>query len=483
MTALAKLFRATAFRLALAILAVSAVGAGVVLAIIAWQVVAVVDEEIARTIDAEAKGLTDAYNHEGLVGLYSSIEARKRQPGASLYLLTDPAGESLAGNVEQIPLEVLERRGFIVVNYRTNGPGDRVRQALVRIYKLPPGFLLLVGHDLGDRARIEGVMVRALAISLVFFAALAAVGALFVARNVLKRIDDINTSAHGIMAGDVTGRLPVSGSGDELDRLAESLNGMLSRINVLMQGLREVSDNIAHDLRTPLTRLRNHAEAALAFGGDAAAYRVALEKTIEESDALIKIFNALLLIARAEAGGEVDGQTSFDVCEAARAVVELYEPIAEEDGVDLAVDIEAPLYVCGNRELIGQTIANLIDNALKYGALSDCGGEGVKPRIVVAARRSRESVELTVADRGPGIASADRERVLGRFVRLEGSRSRPGSGLGLSLAAAVARLHGGRVELEDNEPGLRVRMILPADPAPPALPAPALGGVDEPIAG
>jgi len=482
-TALAKLFRATAFRLALAILAVSAVGAGVVLAIIAWQVVAVVDEEIARTIDAEAKGLTDAYNHEGLVGLYSSIEARKRQPGASLYLLTDPAGESLAGNVEQIPLEVLERRGFIVVNYRTNGPGDRVRQALVRIYKLPPGFLLLVGHDLGDRARIEGVMVRALAISLVFFAALAAVGALFVARNVLKRIDDINTSAHGIMAGDVTGRLPVSGSGDELDRLAESLNGMLSRINVLMQGLREVSDNIAHDLRTPLTRLRNHAEAALAFGGDAAAYRVALEKTIEESDALIKIFNALLLIARAEAGGEVDGQTSFDVCEAARAVVELYEPIAEEDGVDLAVDIEAPLYVCGNRELIGQTIANLIDNALKYGALSDCGGEGVKPRIVVAARRSRESVELTVADRGPGIASADRERVLGRFVRLEGSRSRPGSGLGLSLAAAVARLHGGRVELEDNEPGLRVRMILPADPAPPALPAPALGGVDEPIAG
>jgi signal transduction histidine kinase len=164
-------------------------------------------------------------------------------------------------------------------------------------------------------------------------------------------------------------------------------------------------------------------------------------------------------------------------------VVELYEPIAEEDGVDLAVDIDAPLYIRGNRELIGQTIANLIDNALKYGALSDCGGEGVKPRIVVAARRSRESVELTVADHGPGIASADRERVLGRFVRLEGSRSRPGSGLGLSLAAAVARLHGGRVKLEDNEPGLRVRMILPADPAPPALPAPALGGVDEPIAG
>ncbi len=480
MTALAKIFRATAFRLALAILAVSAVGAGVVLAIIAWQVISVVDEEIARTIDAEAKGLTDTYNHDGLVGLYSSIETRKRQPGAALYLLADPAGESLAGNVEQIPLEVLERRGFVVVNYRANGPGDRVRQALVRIYKLPPGFLLLVGHDLGDRARIEGVMVRALAISLVFFAALAAVGALFVARNVLKRIDDINTSADGIMKGDMTGQLPVSGSGDELDRLAESLNAMLKRIGLLMQGLREVSDNIAHDLRTPLTRLRNHAEAALAFGADAATYRTALEKTIEESDSLIKVFNALLLIARAEAGAGVEGKSSFDLGEAAHAVAELYEPIAEEEGVALTVSVDGPLHVRGNRELIGQTLANLVDNALKYGAQTE---GAFRPEIVVSARRLGDDVELTVADRGPGVSARDRERVLGRFVRLEGSRSRPGSGLGLSLAAAVARMHGGRVEIEDNQPGLRVRVILPAELGPFSLPGPAQTAINEPIAG
>ena len=247
------------------------------------------------------------------------------------------------------------------------------------LYILPGGFRLLIGHDLGDRARIGKVMVRALALSLVFFAALGAVGALFVARRVLKRIDDISTSAHGIMAGDLSRRLPVSGSGDELDRLAEGLNDMLERISELMAGLREVSDNIAHDLRTPLTRLRNHAEAALAFGGDATAYRHALEKTIEESDQLIRIFNALLLIARAEAGGDLGPIQPIDIGEAARSVGELYEPIAEEEGVSLTVHAENGLTVRGNRELIGQAIANLVDNALKYGA-PQRGAEAVEPR-------------------------------------------------------------------------------------------------------
>jgi signal transduction histidine kinase len=280
---------------------------------------------------------------------------------------------------------------------------------------------------------------------------------------VLKRIDDINISAQGIMAGDLTRRLPVSGSGDELDRLAEGLNEMLGRISELMTGLQEVSDNIAHDLRTPLTRLRNHAEAALAFGGDAAAYRQALEKTIEESDQLIRVFNALLLIARAEAGGDLGPLQPLDIGEAARSVGELYEPIAEEEGLVLTVRAEDGLKVRGNRELIGQAIANLVDNALKYGSPNkDAEDPGAKPDVVITAERTGRSVSLMVADRGPGIAPADRARVLDRFVRLEGSRSRPGSGLGLSLAAAVARMHGGTVDLEDNQPGLRVRLTLPA---------------------
>jgi signal transduction histidine kinase len=469
-TALGKLFGATAFRLALAILLLSALGAGIVLTVIAWQVTSLVDREIARTIDAEAKGLVDVFDNSGVRRLEALIEARKREPGASLYLLTNPIGEPLAGNVEQIPAEVLLHAGFLPIIYRGSGSSDRGRQALVGVYILPGGFRLLIGHDLGDRARIGRVMVHALAISLVFFAALGALGALFVARRVLKRIDDMNTSAQGIMAGDLTRRLPVSGSGDELDRLAEGLNEMLGRIAELMEGLREVSDNIAHDLRTPLTRLRNHAEAALVFGGDAAAYRQALEKTIEESDSLIRIFNALLLIARAEAGGDLGPLEPVDVGEAARSVAELYEPIAEEEGVALTVHAEEGLNVRGNRELIGQAIANLVDNALKYGAPDKCPGEArAKPDVVMTAKRAGESAVLTIADRGPGIASADRARALDRFIRLEGSRSRPGSGLGLSLAAAVARMHGGTVELEDNRPGLRVRLTLPAADEPARL--------------
>jgi len=465
-TALGKLFGATAFRLALAILLLSAVGAGVVLYIIAWQVESVVDREISRTIDAEAQGLIDAFDNAGIRRLESVIEARKREPGAPLYLLTNPIGEPLAGNVEQIPAEVLLHPGFLPIMYRGTGSSDRGRQALVGVYILPGGFRLLIGHDLGDRARIGKVMVRALALSLIFFAALGAIGALFVARRVLKRIDDMNTSAQGIMAGDLTRRLPVSGSGDELDRLAEGLNEMLGRISELMAGLQEVSDNIAHDLRTPLTRLRNHAEAALAFGGDAAAYRQALEKTIEESDQLIRVFNALLLIARAEAGGDLGPLEPLDMGEAARSVAELYEPIAEEEGVTLTVRADDGLSVRGNRELLGQAIANLVDNALKYGAPQK-GDAAAKSDVVITARRAAESVVLTIADRGPGIAPGDRARALDRFVRLEGSRSRPGSGLGLSLAAAVARMHGGTVELEDNQPGLRVRLTLPAANDPP----------------
>jgi signal transduction histidine kinase len=458
-TALTRILRATAFKLTLAILGLSAIGAGLVLAVVAWQVVKVVDDETQQTIEAEASALVEQYEQGGIRRLGAVIEARAREPGPTIYLLTDAVGEPLAGNISQLPGDVLSSENFVNTTYEGLDGQGRARSAMARVFVLPGGFRLLIGHDMGDRARIGAVMIHALATSLIFLAGLAALGALFVARRVLTRIDAMNRSAHAIMGGDLAERLPVSGSGDELDRLAIGLNQMLARIAELMAGLEEVSDNIAHDLRTPLTRLRNHAEEALRLRREDADYRTALERTIEESDGLIRIFDALLMIARAEAGRGQMRVQPFDVGAVVSGVAELYEPIAEERGFALTLDIGPNLTAAGNRELVGQGTANLVDNALKYGAMESGGDRAVS----IAARREGTDVVIEVADRGPGVGETDRKRVLERFVRLEGARSRPGFGLGLSLASAVARMHGGRLSLEDNAPGLKVTLALPTN--------------------
>ena len=460
MTALGRTLRSTAFRLTLAIFGFGAVGAALVLGLVAVQVIKLVDSETRAAISSEAEALIEQYQSGGLRRLGLTLAERARAPAGSIYLLTDSLGEPLVGNISQLPPDLTPKSGFGETRYQTLD-GVSKRRALARVYALPNGFRLLIGHDLGDRARIGAVMVRTLALSLVLFAGLAALGALFVARRVLRRIDAMSVSAQALMAGDMTERLPVSGSGDELDRLAVGLNQMLARIGELMAGLSEVSDNIAHDLRTPLTRLRNHAEEALRLG-DGEAMRAALLRTIEESDGLIKVFDALLMIARAEAGADRSSLSRVDVTEVVDSVAELYEPLAEERGFVFHVDCERGLAIEGRRELIGQTLANLLDNALKYGAQLNpaCPRE-----ISVAARREGDEVVIEVADRGPGVAPQDRERVFDRFVRLESARSRPGSGLGLSLVAAAARLHGGSVTLEDNAPGLKVRLALPASSA------------------
>jgi signal transduction histidine kinase len=232
-----------------------------------------------------------------------------------------------------------------------------------------------------------------------------------------------------------------------------------------------VSDNIAHDLKTPLTRLRNRAEAALRSSGNDADYRAALEATIDESDALIRTFNALLMIARAESGQARDNMTEFDAGEIARDVGELYEPLADEEGMSLkVVEAAGTLPVHGNRELVSQALANLIDNAIKYAALrgpaaraadENKATNGVIPEIMISTRGAGDRIEFSVADTGPGIPEHERAHAVERFARLESSRSLPGSGLGLSLASAVASLHGGELRLEDNSPGLRAVLALP----------------------
>jgi hypothetical protein len=462
MTAFGKLLRTTAFKLTLVYLTIFALFAAFLLGYFAWNTRRLITEQITQTVDAEITGLAEQYRQGGLRRLVFDVDARSRRPGSSLYLVTTPAGEGLAGNVGSLAPGILDRPGWTETEYRRlEEPDGGEHHALVRVFQLPGGFRLLVGRDLEERERLRDIVIAAGRWSLAIVIVLGIGGGLFVTRRVLKRVDAMTETTRKIMDGDLAGRLPIAGTGDELDRLAENLNAMLERIEALMRGLKEVSDNIAHDLKTPLTRLRNRCEEALRLAEDESQYRGALEATIEESEGLIRTFNALLMIARAESGQARDGMSELDAAEIARGVGELYEPLADEKGIKLKVAAPAAAPVRGNRELISQALANLVDNAIKYGAPARDGANGVEPAIVVEAMGEGDRVVLTVADGGGGIPAADRSRAVERFVRLEQSRSQPGSGLGLSLAAAVARLHGGTLALEDNHPGLKTIISLP----------------------
>jgi signal transduction histidine kinase len=469
-TAFGKLIRTTAFRLTLVYLFLFALFAASLLGYFAWNTRRLITEQITSTVNAETGEISDIYGRRGLYGLVFTIENRALRPGANLYLVTTPNGQAVAGNVGSLAPGVMASSGWQETEYRRLDDQDKtVHRALVKVTELTSGFRLLIGRDLEERRRLFGIVAQAAQFSLLIVFVLGLGGGVFVARRVLRRIDAITGTTQRIMAGDLSGRLPVGRSGDELDRLAENLNAMLERIEALMIGLKEVSDNIAHDLKTPLTRLRNRAEEALAKSGNETEYRSALERTIEESDGLIRTFNALLMIARAESGQARDNMDDFDAADVANGIHELYEPLAEDDGMTLHVKA-APTPLHGNRELISQALANLVENAIKYGKPvaapqplgADAAAIGAGREILIEARRDGETVLLSVTDHGPGIPEADRGHAVERFVRLEASRTLPGSGLGLSLASAVATLHGGDLTLGDANPGLRATLALPA---------------------
>jgi signal transduction histidine kinase len=468
-TALGKLFRTTTFKLTLVYLVVFGLFAAFLLGYFALNTRRLITEQITDIIDAEIAGLSEQYRQGGIVRLVTAVDARARRPGSSLYLVTSFAGQPLAGNVTALPAGVLDEPGWVETTYRRLDEAEQSQQgrrtpphlALARVFQLSGGFRLLVGRDLEERERLYDIVLSAGRWSVGIVLVLGLAGGFFVSRRVLRRVDAMTETTKTIMRGDLGGRLPVAGTGDEIDRLAENLNAMLERIEALMNGLKEVSDNIAHDLKTPLTRLRNRAEEALRLSGNETDYRAALEAIIDESDGLIRTFNALLMIARAESGQARDDMAEFDAAEVAQDIGELYEPLAEEKGIRLEVDASVPAPVKGNRELVSQAVANLVDNAIKYSEPANAGANGAAPEIVVRAAGEGDRILLTVADRGPGIPEADRKRAIERFVRLERSRSQPGSGLGLSLAAAVARLHGGELVLADNEPGLKTVIALP----------------------
>jgi signal transduction histidine kinase len=443
----------TAFKLSIVYLLASAVFAVGLISYVGWNARRLIDNQIGQTLNAQIDALNDQYRIGGIRRLTTTIERRSREPGSFLFLLQEPSGDTLAANISGVLALRFTGLKAIETNYQRLEDEGQTRAALVRTLVLPGGNLLLVGRDLEERERLNVVLNQAIRILLGGLLLFGVLGSFLVARKALARIDAMTATSQSIMAGDLSGRLHVSGSGDELDRLALSLNAMLERIGELMQGMKEVSDNIAHDLKTPLTRLRNSAEAALRSGNDTHEYKAALERSLVESDTLIRTFNALLLIARTEAGAGADSFESVELSRMLEDMVEIYEPVVEEAGGRLSASIEPHLHLTGSRELLGQMIANLIDNALKYGGSSE---PGMAPQITLSAYTTEKHIVLSVGDHGSGIPEDQYAKALERFGRLDISRNKPGSGLGLSLVAAVVHLHKGTLRLESNNPGLKV---------------------------
>jgi signal transduction histidine kinase len=452
-----KIFRTSTFRLAALYLVVFLLSAGALLAYVFWNTVNLLERQTEETIRAEVQALGDQYRLRSLNGVVDIINRRIGEDTGTLYLLVNAEGDRLIGNLAALPSRGLPDSSW--VDFPINkGKGAAKLQHMAKAFhvNLAGGYELLVGRDVEEQRTFRHLILSALYWAIGLSTALGTAGGFLMSRNFLRRVDAITDASRSIMAGDLSQRMPVAGSNDELDRLAGSLNEMLSQIERLMAGMKEVSSNVAHDLKTPLTRLRARAEAALRSSVPD-EHRAALQQTISESDKLLQTFNALLSIARAESGQAREGLDSFNAAEVLADVAELYEPLLEDSGGSLVLHNVPTMVVKANRQLLAQAFSNVIDNAMKYGTSAD----GTSVDITVHAHIDASHAVISIADAGEGIKPEDRERVLGRFVRLDESRSKPGNGLGLSLVASVMKLHGGSILLDDAAPGLKVVLKLP----------------------
>ncbi|HEX2525134.1 MAG TPA: HAMP domain-containing sensor histidine kinase [Geminicoccus sp.] len=437
-------------------MALFCVSAAVLFGFIYVASVAYMERQTEETITAEITGFVDQYRLRGLGGLRNTIAQRAaaRPDRASIYLLVDRSGRIMAGNIDRWPEGQETKEGYVRFMIETGIEGDNSvasHRALARGFLLENNARLLVGRDIESRLSIQATLLNTLMIGGGVMILLGLLGGLVMSRWMLGRLDDVNRATTRIMTGDLTQRFVDKGSGDEFDELARNLNRMLDRIERLLAGMRQVTDNVAHDLRTPLNRLRSRIEVAL-MGEQSDEARELLEATVRDADSLIHTFNAILSIARAESGEQQAEFEPFSLREMAQDVTELYEPLAEEKSIELRLKAPRDAMVVGNRHLVAQALANVVDNAIKY---------GVENGHVTVDVRERPTPALIIVDDGPGIPAEMRERALERFVRLDMERSTPGNGLGLSLVAAVARLHEAKLELDDAKPGLKISMTFP----------------------
>ena len=460
--------RTTAFRLTLLSAALFALSSFLILAFVYAASAGAALRRTDAVILDEFAALDRRFEDSGIDGVNRYILQRTVGGSDFLYLLINPNGRVLSGNLNGLPDAQPDNEGWLDFVYGRAPAGEEdeardSRRARARLVEVGDGYSVFIGVDFEDEDRLIGRMLRAILIASALVIALGIASGVVVSRRFSRRLDAINAVARTVKGGDLSPRAPRNGSGDELDELSSNFNAMLERLEELMQRMRNVGDSIAHDLRSPLTRMRNRMEDALRDDGDRQSRQAALEQALSDSDELLGVFNAILSISRIEAGERRDSFESFDAAPLVTDIGELYEPVCEDSGHSFGMQVEAGLEIRGDKSLVSQAMANMLDNAVKYTP----EGGAIQLRL---RKCSDGRTEISVTDTGPGIPEEDRIRVTQRFVRLEKSRNQPGSGLGLSLVKAIADVHGAALTLDEGAggvdghgPGLRIAMIFPAD--------------------
>jgi signal transduction histidine kinase len=444
----ARILRSASFRLTLFYAVLFVASAGVLFATVYVTATAAMQSDMAAVLRSEAYQLAEVHRRLGLAGLAEQIIRRVnfRTRGPIFYLLQAPNRRVVVGNLPGMP----PVEGAVDFVPQREEPEPDIQPSKLTGFglTLPDGSFLLVAQDANRLTDMQHAIIRAFVWAGGVTLVLAIAGGLLIGAGFLRRIDSITRTSRAIMGGDLAARIPARGTHDEIDQLVASLNDMLDRIQQLMDGLRQVSSDIAHDLRTPLGRLRQHLEEARQRATSTADYDAATEAAIQEADQLLETFSALLRIAQVEAGAQKKGFGTVDLSELARSLGELYQPAAEDSGHRLSYQVDDGIELAGDRPLLAQMISNLLENALRHTPTGS--------RVSLALRRSGAGFEIEVADDGPGIPEGERAKVFDRFYRLDRSRSSAGSGLGLALVKAIAGLHGLAIRLEDRQPGLGV---------------------------
>ncbi|MDE2007623.1 MAG: HAMP domain-containing histidine kinase [Rhodospirillales bacterium] len=450
--------RSAGVRFALVYAGLLAISAAALAVFLWWATAGLLDRQVEAAIRADARGLAERWEEGGIPALVLTLQDRlaEKVDADAIYLLVAPPAQRLVGNLNSWPASVVRTDGFYELPVTREGMHS---VGLVHRYDLPGGFRLLVGRDVRNRAQLRRLLTDALLWAMGVVAIMVSIGAAVVRSLFRRTLASVSATAGAIAVGDFTRRVRLTGRGDEFDQLAETINDMLDRIARLMDGVRQVSNAIAHDLRTPITRARTRLEDAALHARTEDDLRAAIERATADLDGIVGVFQALMRISEIEAGSRRSAFAGFDLAPVLADIAELYGAVAEEKGVTLTLDLPPRLPAHGDAALIQQAVANLLDNAVKF---TPAGG------TVRLMARGGARLEIAVADQGPGIPEAERGRATERFYRGESARSTPGSGLGLALVAAVAQLHGGQLLLEDAAPGLCARLLLPGMELAPA---------------